>query len=801
MRKSRSGKRPTAPAERAGVEARDTRGSSTDAGMLTVCQSLSNERYEAFVENIQEGVYEVDIHGNFLYFNNALCKVLGYPREEIQFHNVTKFLDAAYRDLVGEVFHTIRDTREGVSGLVWGTRDRRGRVRVIESSVDGIFNQEGALIGFRGIARNITKNYRFQETLRRSERRFRTLLDFLPYPAVVFTLTGKVTYLNPAFTEVFGWTRQELEGKKIPYVPPGVEDGTGESIRRHFVEKKITRLQTRRLTKEGRVLDVVLRATAFVEGGDGPSGLLVIHRDITQEKRIARNNAALLRISVALPKYPDLGALLDYISEEVKRLLDCEGALVILLDEERMELYFEAAAHDDEAAEKKLKTVRFPADKGVSGRVIRTRCAVRVDDVTGDPDFYSVVDLKAGFKTRNLLDVPLEGKEGIVGVLCAMNKRYGAFDRTDEELLSLIAGTVSLSIENARVSHSLKEAYEEVTSLNRAKDRVINHLSHELKTPLAVLSASLNILGKRLKGIPEEGWHPTIERAQRNLGRILELQYEVEDIMRRKRYDIRRILFRMVGECADVLAAVSAEEVGEGPLVERLRKRLEDIFGLREEPREEIAIHRAVQDLLEETSPLFSHRRIDLVTTFVPVPSVSLPSSVLRKVFVGLLKNAVENTPDEGRVEVSVLPRGRGAELRVRDYGVGITLENRKHIFEGFFMTQDVLDYSSRNAYDFNAGGKGADLLRTRIFSERYGFHLEMTSVRCAHIPLDRDVCPGRISLCLHCKAREDCHASGGTVFTLFFPPAAKGADPDTEWPSVVEDAEEPTQDREHAGA
>ena len=49
--------------------------------------------------------------------------------------------------------------------------------------------------------------------------------------------------------------------------------------------------------------------------------------------------------------------------------------------------------------------------------------------------------------------------------------------------------------------------------------------------------------------------------------------------------------------------------------------------------------------------------------------------------------------------------------LVVHDYGVGITAENQKHIFEGFFVTRDTMAYSSQRPFDFNAGGKGADLL------------------------------------------------------------------------------------------
>lgn len=119
------------------------------------------------------------------------------------------------------------------------------------------------------------------------------------------------------------------------------------------MEKKcLLRHESKRLTKDGRVLDVVMRSVLYSESGNEPSGELVIIKDITQEKRIARNNEAMRRISMSLPKYPDLEELLDYISSEVKQLLDSEGALVILLDEESQELFFPGAAYDETATQK-----------------------------------------------------------------------------------------------------------------------------------------------------------------------------------------------------------------------------------------------------------------------------------------------------------------------------------------------------------------------------------------------------------------------------------------------------------------
>ncbi|HOD75429.1 MAG TPA: ATP-binding protein, partial [Syntrophorhabdaceae bacterium] len=145
---------------------------------------------------------------------------------------------------------------------------------------------------------------------------------------------------------------------------------------------------------------------------------------------------------------------------------------------------------------------------------------------------------------------------------------------------------------------------------------------------------------------------------------------------------------------------------------------------------------------------------------------------VVRDMMTGLLKNAVENTPDGGLVEVSVKEDERNVTVAVRDYGIGITEQNKEHVFEGFFHTQDTDLYGSKKAYDFGAGGKGLDLFQMKVYGRRFGFDISMTSSRCDHIPTDRDLCPGRISECRFVSRREACLEAGGTTFYLTFPAA-----------------------------
>jgi PAS domain S-box-containing protein len=71
--------------------------------------------------------------------------------------------------------------------------------------------------------------------------------------------------LNPAFSEIFGWRLEELEGKKIPFVPFGLEEETRAGIRKLMEERVVLHFETQRLTRDGRTLDVVIRAAVFAE--------------------------------------------------------------------------------------------------------------------------------------------------------------------------------------------------------------------------------------------------------------------------------------------------------------------------------------------------------------------------------------------------------------------------------------------------------------------------------------------------------------------------------------------------------
>ena len=638
-----------------------------------------DDRLWALIEETGDGVYETDHHGNFTDFSDSFCRVLGHPRIEIQGRNFAEFMESQDARKFREAINKVWVNHQGFSNLLWPARDKQGNQRIIELSAYLVENHARKKTGFRGIARDVTQKFKTISALeeaqnryrqvfeegRRAKRRTLNLLDFVPYPLVVFSLDGKVTYINPAFRDVFGWSLEELIGRTIHWIPPELKAQTREDLERLLREKDST-IETKRLTKDGRVLDVVIRGQISSEAENDGFGAIFILRDVTEQRRMERTSEALFDVSRALPQHPELEDLLDYISSEVKRLLDTEAAAVGLFDEQKNDFYFPGASYEDPSAHEKIKRIRYPVEKSASGRVLKMGEAVIVPDTSRASDFYTGLDEAIGFHTRNLLIVPLRAKDKVIGVLVAINKKVGPFDEKDQRFLTMMGSTVALSVENARFSKALKEAYEEVSSLNRAKDKVIDHLSHELKTPVSILLVSLNQFAKKLETSPVSEWHPTYERAKRNLARIIEIQTQVEDIMRGGRYRHYSLLQFVLGECADELEALVAEKYGEGEIVRWLRERIETEFGPKPTNKEEVFLHDFVRRRIETLKQAFSHRTIEILDNIQPVQPISIPPSVLQKIVDGLIKNAVENTPDGGKIELAVCGKGEGVELTVK---------------------------------------------------------------------------------------------------------------------------------------
>lgn len=171
----------------------------------------------------------------------------------------------------------------------------------------------------------------------------------------------------------------------------------------------------------------------------------------------------------------------------------------------------------------------------MSGHVFKTGKPLLIPDISQCDFYLRRVDEETDLVAKNMLSVPIKLKDRVIGVVSVVNKLQGQFDETDMDQLMMVASTVALPIENTRIHEELEQSYADLKTLNQAKDKVINHLAHELKTPVSVVDAAMKLLGKKLaaKGIQDEKIETIIGRARRNLQRILNIQFEVEDLLKK----------------------------------------------------------------------------------------------------------------------------------------------------------------------------------------------------------------------------------------------------------------------------
>ena len=357
---------------------------------------------------------------------------------------------------------------------------------------------------------------------------------------------------------------------------------------------------------------------------------------------------------------------------------------------------------------------------------------VQVLDESNKPQAKeNLFDLLASLNLR--IWIPFNIDANFIGGIGLGDKLSGdPYTPDDQELLLTMAHQGAVAIENAKLQQAridaLEHAKKELERLNKAKSRALDHLSHELRTPLAVIQGNIRILKRKTQSAnPPMVREDFFDSLEKNLSRLSDIQQETDKIIR---------------SYQEVEGKPSFETVSLFPFTERILEKVK-----------QQASHRDIHYHLDGEEYLF----------------VAMDPGVLGDILEGLLKNAIENTPDEGMIRVILEQKAQWLQLKVMDFGIGITEENQKHIFDGFFHTLDTELYTSKKPYDFGAGGKGLDLLRMKVYGQRFGFDISAGSQRCVYLPTDRDLCPGRISACPHCQKPENCLSSGGSTFSVSF--------------------------------
>lgn len=352
--------------------------------------------------------------------------------------------------------------------------------------------------------------------------------------------------------------------------------------------------------------------------------------EIRNYPKLLNRYQRLLELTSDLAATFDLDTLLQRIVVAARELTDSEASSLLLYDKQTRSLYFEAAtgALVDGVGQRAI-----PADNSIAGWVFTHGEPILSQDVLNDPRFYREMDALTQFETQSILGVPLRTKDKILGVIESVNKTEGIFTDEDVQILQTLAAQAAIAIENSQLF---------------MQSDLIAEIVHELRTPLAALTAASHLLQR--SDLPAD---QRTKLSQTILNEVQRLNDLTTDFLELSRLESGRTHFE----------------------------------------REPVHLGGLVQESLEVVRAQAESKEIKLETEIDPsLTPVHGDRKILKQLLLNLLTNAIKYSPPESVVTVVLRSEGNEVLMEVRDTGRGISPEDQKRLFQRFFRAGNAQD-------------------------------------------------------------------------------------------------------------
>ncbi|RKY33288.1 MAG: hypothetical protein DRP74_00185 [Candidatus Omnitrophota bacterium] len=250
----------------------------------------NEKKYRLLAANTLDVIYTVDLNFNITFINEAVFRLLGYKREEIEGVNVNKIATPA----------SIKILKKAARGLFYEARKgkiRQAQVEVqyihkdrhlidCETVASPIISEEGKIIGFQGRVTNITERKKIEKALKLERLRLREYFENLPICAYNISFDGKIIDCNKLAVKTLGYKdKSQLAGKSFITIYASSSQKKAKRLFRLWKKKhKIKDEELQVITKQGKILDVLLNVNTIYGLGGKPLYSISTHLDITRRK-------------------------------------------------------------------------------------------------------------------------------------------------------------------------------------------------------------------------------------------------------------------------------------------------------------------------------------------------------------------------------------------------------------------------------------------------------------------------------------------------------------------------------------
>ncbi len=417
----------------------------------------SEERFRSLSRNAPDIIYTLGRDGAFTYVNPAWQRILGHEAQEVLGRYFVDFARPDDYRFYVDAFKHVRDRKETIR-FTKSLLGKDGREVILDMSAAPNLDSRGRVIGLVGMLKDVTEAKRIERALSESEARYRAAMEGSPDPVVIYDMQGRVEYVNPAFTRVFGWTLEELAGKRLDFVPPEEWERTKEVIKLVAAGETCLDFETRRYTKDGRILDISISSACYRTDGVTPTKSVVTLRDITQRKQA---QAALLKSQASLARAQRMAHLGNWELDLATDRLECSEEVFHIYgvpgrgNPVSLQEFFQSVHRDDRFLVK--QRMHLAMDEGQSldfeHRIVRPGGEVRV--------VHQLAEV-----VRDEQGVPLQ----IVGAMQDITER-----RRSEEEMRLLVRVFENTIEGIVVT----DANEVIQMVNRAFTDVTGYSAEE----------------------------------------------------------------------------------------------------------------------------------------------------------------------------------------------------------------------------------------------------------------------------------------------------------------------------------